>query len=63
MLLQGHCTVVKELLSDAGKRSCVKNLTKHGSTALHLAVAAGHADAARLLMNAGAKADTRDRVC
>jgi hypothetical protein len=54
--------VVKELLSDAGRRSCLKALNRDGATPLHLAVQSGLLDIARLLVNAGAKVDATDRV-
>lgn len=53
---------MKELLSDAGRRSCLKALNRDGATPLHLAVQAGLLDIARLLVNAGAKVDATDRV-
>lgn len=59
---QGHLTVTKDLLADAGRRACVKSMAKDGSTALHLAAAAGHDDAVQLLLGAGARPDARDRV-
>lgn len=54
--------VVKELLSDAGRRSCLKALNREGATPLHAAVQTGHLDIAQLLVNAGAKVDATDRV-
>jgi hypothetical protein len=59
---QGHLAVVRELLADAGRRSCLKSLSKDGSTALHIATAAGQAEAVQLLLDAGARTDARDRV-
>ena len=55
-------SVVKELLSDAGRRSCLKAPNRDGATPLHLAVQAGLLDIAQLLVNAGAKVDATDRV-
>jgi ankyrin repeat protein len=60
--MQGHTAVVRELLTDAGRRSCVKSTNRDGATPLHLAVVAGHADAVQALVNAGARTDARDRV-
>jgi ankyrin repeat protein len=54
--------VVKELLSDAGRRSCLRAMNREGATPLHLAVQAGLMDVAQLLVNAGAKVDASDRV-
>lgn len=60
--LQGHLAVVKELIADAGRRSCLKLMAKDGSTALHIAAAAGRAEVVQLLMDAGARPDAKDRV-
>lgn len=54
--------MVKELLSDAGRRSCLRAMNREGATPLHLAVQAGLMDVAQLLVNAGAKVDASDRV-
>jgi ankyrin repeat protein len=54
--------VVKELLSDAGRRSCLRAMNREGATPLHLAVQSGLMDVAQLLVNAGAKVDAPDRV-
>lgn len=59
---QGHLAVVRELLADAGRRSCLKSLSKDGSTALHVAAAAGQAEVVQLMLDAGARTDARDRV-
>jgi ankyrin repeat protein len=59
---QGHMAVVRELIADAGRRSCVKALAKDGSTVLHVAAAAGHAAVVQQLLDAGARTDARDRV-
>ena len=48
------------LLLDAGTRMDVRD-TKHGWTALHLAVIAGNIDGARLLVRAGADVRVRDK--
>jgi hypothetical protein len=61
-LQRNGASVVKELLSDAGRRSCLKALNRDGATPLHLAVQTGLLDIARLLVNAGAKVDATDRV-
>lgn len=53
---------MKDLLSDAGRRSCLKALNREGATPLHVAVQAGLLDVAQLLVNAGAKVDATDRV-
>jgi len=54
--------VIRELIADAGRRSCLKSLAKDGSTVLHVAAAAGQAGAVQLLLDAGARTDARDRV-
>jgi len=59
---QGHLSVLRELLSDGGRRACLRSVSKDGFTALHLAAATGKADAAQMLLDAGAKLDARDRV-
>eukprot|EP00775_Hariotina_reticulata_P005700 gene5700-5939_t len=53
---------MKELLADAGRRSCLKAMNRDGATPLHLAAAAGCLDAAHLLVNAGAQLDVRNRA-
>jgi ankyrin repeat protein len=58
----GHTVALKELLADAGRRSCLKAMNRDGATPLHLAAAAGYFDAAQLLVNAGAQLDVRNRV-
>lgn len=59
---QGHTAVVRELLTDAGRRSCLKAANRDGATPLHLAVLADHLDVVQALVNAGARTDMRDRV-
>ncbi|KAI8464829.1 MAG: ankyrin repeat-containing domain protein [Monoraphidium minutum] len=59
---QGHMAVVRELLADAGRRSCLRALTRDGATALHVAAAAGQAEVVELLIDAGARTDARDRL-
>jgi ankyrin repeat protein len=59
---QGCTAVVRELLTDAGRRSCMRAANHEGATPLHLAVMGHHGDAVRLLLNAGARADMRDKV-
>lgn len=54
--------VVKELIADAGRRSCLKSMNRDGATPLHLAVQAGLLDIVQLLVNAGSKVDATDRV-
>ena len=54
--------VVRELIADAGRRSCLKAMNKDGSTVLHVAAAAGQAAVVQLLLDAGARPDARDRV-
>jgi ankyrin repeat protein len=54
--------VVRELIADAGRRSCLRAITKDGSTVVHIASAAGQAAVVQLLLDAGARADGRDRV-
>lgn len=59
---KGHLAAVRELLADAGRRNAARAQAKDGSTALHIAAAAGHADVARALLDAGARVDVHDRV-
>jgi ankyrin repeat protein len=54
--------VVRELIADAGRRSCIKAMAKDGATVLHAAAAAGQAAMVQLLLDAGARPDARDRV-
>lgn len=59
---QGHLAVARELLADAGRRACLKSMSKDGSTALHIAAASTQAGVVQLLLDAGARTDVRDRV-
>lgn len=59
---QGHAAAVRELLADAGRRAAAKSQAKDGSTPLHAAAAGGHAEVVQMLLDAGARADVRDRV-
>lgn len=61
-LQRNGAPVVKELLSDAGRRSCMKSMNRDGATPLHVAVQAGLLEVVQLLVNAGAKVDAVDRV-
>ena len=59
---QGHVAAVRELLRDPGRRALLRAMAKDGSTALHAAAVGGQEEVARLLLEAGALADVRDRV-
>lgn len=59
---QGHVAAVQELLRDPGRRGLLRAMSRDGSTALHLAAAAGQEEVAGLLLVAGAPADVKDRV-
>ena len=60
--VQGHLAIVRELLADAGRRSCIKAMNRHGATPLHVAAANGQTEVVRALVNGGAKTDMKDRV-